>query len=212
MLPSKGDELVSHPEAPQVLPELPAGLSDGFPAQGNWTYEDYCRIPDDGQRYEVIRGVLYVSPAPRTRHQRVIAYLLTALNNFVTARQLGEVLTSPIDVLLPGLASVVQPDILFVSRDRAGIVEEKYLRGAPDLVVEVLSPSNPGHDRKTKLEVYAEAGVREYWIVDPDARSIDVHVLESRAYRLDGRYGTEAAARSRVLDGFEVGVARVCPQ
>jgi Uma2 family endonuclease len=202
---------VSHPEAPQVLPELPAGLSDGFPAQGSWTYEDYCRIPDDGKRYEVIRGVLYVSPAPRTRHQRVIANLFNALFNFVTARQLGEVLTSPIDVLLPGLASPVQPDILFVSRERARIVEEKYLADAPDLVVEVLSPSNPRHDRKTKFEVYAEAGVREYWIVDPDERSIEVHSLEGRAWRLDGRHGPEAAARSRVLAGFEVAVAKVCP-
>jgi Uma2 family endonuclease len=202
---------VSHPEAPQVLPELPAGLSDGFPAQGSWTYEDYCRIPDDGNRYEVIRGVLYVSPAPRSRHQRVIAHLLAAIYNFVTARQLGEVLTSPIDVLLPGLASPVQPDILFLSRDRARIVEERYLSDAPDLVVEVLSPSNPGHDRKTKFEVYAEAGVREYWIVDPDLRSIEVHVLDGRAYRLDGRHGAESTARSKVLDGFEVAVAKACP-
>ncbi len=198
-------------QALSVFPELPPGLPPGAPEQGRWTYEDYCLLPDDGKRYEVIRGVLYMSPAPRTRHQRAISALFGALYNFVTTRQLGEALTSPIDVLLTGLASPVQPDLLFVCRERSHIIEEKFIRGAPDLVMEVLSPTNRAHDREIKFEVYAEAGVREYWIVDLETRSIEVYWLDGRAFRLHGRFGPETIATSRVLDGLEVNVASACP-
>ena len=199
---------MSRPEAPPLLPELPPGM----PAQGRWTYEDYCRIPDDGRRYEVIQGVLYVSPAPRTRHQLVISHLANALYNHVHAAGLGDVVTSPIDVILPGIATPVQPDILFVERSRAHVMQEKYLWGAPDLIVEVLSPNNPAHDKKRKLTAYQAAGVREYWIVDPDARTIEVRVLRDGAYALVGAFGVEDAVTSIVLPGLKVTVGRVCPE
>lgn len=201
---------MTHVSQAETLPALP-GLPPGMPAQGCWTYEDYCRIPDDGKRYEVIRGILYMSPAPLTRHQRSLGYLYRSLCNHVDASGSGEVFLSPIDVILPELATPCQPDILFVARDRAHIVERKYLWGSPDLTVEILSPSNRSHDRKTKFEVYAEAGVKEYWIVDLDAREIEVFTLAKGEYRLHGRFGAGDMARSKLLEGFEASVAKACP-
>jgi len=202
---------VSHPESARVLPALPDWLGEGFPAQGSWTYEDYCRIPDDGKRYEVIRGVLHVSPSPGARHQRVLMHLLWELHRYVASKGLGEVLVSPFDVQLPGLATPIEPDIIYVSRERAPIVKEPYILGPPDLVVEVLSPSNTRQYLRTRLEVFAEGGIEECWVVDPDARRIDVHVREGTLYRLHGSFGADDTARSKVLGGFEVPVASVCP-
>jgi Uma2 family endonuclease len=204
-------ELVSHPESARVLPPLPDWLGEGFPAQGSWTYEDYCRIPDDGKRYEVIRGVLHVSPAPGSRHQLVVGELFVLFYRFVDTRRLGKVLLSPIDVLLPGLASPVEPDIVFVRRERLRIIEEKYIHGPPDLVVEVLSPSNSLSDLTGRLEVFAEAGIDECWIVDPEALRIDVHVRHGRVYAIEGSHGTDVTARSKVIPGFEVPVEDICP-
>ena len=204
---SPRSELVSQPESARVLPALPDWLGEGIPAQGSWSYEDYCRIPDDGKRYEVIRGVLHVSPSPGYRHQRIVMDLSAMLHHFVKSRGLGEVLVSPMDVLLPGLASPIQPDIHFVSRERARIIEARYIAGPPDIVIEVLSPSNSPSEMRTRLELLAEAGVAECWVVDPDAHRIDVHVREGMAYRLHGSFGAQDSARSKVIDGFEVPVA-----
>ena len=204
-------ELVSHPESARVLPPLPDWLGEGFPAQGSWTYEDYCRIPDDGKRYEVIRGVLHVSPAPRTRHQLVVADLFGLLHQFVKTRRLGKVIPSPVDVLLPGLASPIQPDIVFVSRERLGIIQEKNIAGAPDLVIEVLSPRNVQSDLGARLELFAEGGIDECWVVDPEAFRIDVHVRQGTVYVIDGSYVADASARSRAIPDFEVTVADICP-
>ena len=197
---------MSRTMAPPPLPKLPAGM----PPQGQWTYEDYCRIPGDGKRYEVIRGVLYVCPAPRTRHQYASGTLHVRLRNFVETRKLGLVFYSPVDVILPGLATPVQPDLLFVCHERLNIIGEKNILGAPDLLIDTLSPSNPSHDRITKFAVYAEAGVKEYWIVDLKAQTIEIFTLDGGEYRLQGRFGRGSTAPSRLLEGFAVLVDEVC--
>ena len=200
---------MSHPESARVLPALPDWLGEGFPVQGSWTYEDYCRIPEDGKRYEVIRGVLHVSPAPETLHQLIHADLFGLFHQFVKSRRLGKVLSSPTDVLLRGLTSPIQPDILFVSRERLHIVKKPHILGAPDLVIEILSPSNTSAEVKMRLDVFAEGGVNECWVVDPETRMIEVHAREGTQFRLLARYGSDDAARSRVLEGLEVPVAGV---
>ena len=202
---------MSQPESARVLPPLPDWLGEGIPAQGSWSYEDYCRIPDDGKRYEVIRGVLHVSPAARTRHQLVVADLFVLLHQFVKTRRLGNVIPLPVDVLLPGLATPIEPDIIFVSRARAHLVKEKYILGPPDLVVEVLSPSNSARHLEERLDVFAEGGIDECWVVDPAALRIDVRAREGREYRMLGSHGPGDTARSRVIEGFEVPVADICP-
>lgn len=181
------------------------------PPQGEWTYEDWLKLPDDGYRYEVINGVLHVSPPPRIRHQRVALRLVRRLANFVEEHCLGEVLEAPVGVRLPNQPVPFQPDILFIRTERLDILGEKYVEGVPDLVMEILSPSNWLYDRREKMEVYQEAGVPEYWIVDPRARTVEVYVLEEGAYLLIGRYGQEETARSQVLSGFEVPVDEIFP-
>lgn len=182
-----------------------------LPAQGDWTYEDYRRLPDDGWRYEVIRGRLYMAPAPRPRHQKTLGRLHLAFSRFVDARDLGELYLAPIDVILPGLATPVQPDLSFIRKDRLAIVTEDGIEGAPDLVVEVLSPSNWFADRRVKSEVYAAAGVEEYWIVDPQEGTIEVFVLDSGGYALLDKRGAGERIRSRSLAGLEVALDEVLP-
>ncbi|HID62174.1 MAG TPA: Uma2 family endonuclease [Anaerolineae bacterium] len=187
--------------APQARPRPPE--------QGQWTYEDWLRLPDDGFRYEVLNGVLYMTPPPRIRHQFTPENLSRRLGDFVTERKLGLTLFAPCGIRLPGQPVPVQTDILFVRAERRDIISEEYVEGAPDLVVEVLSPSNWLYDRTEKFRAYQEAGVPEYWIVDYRARTIEVFVLGEGTYALLGKFSPGEVARSKVLAGFEVVVEEV---
>ena len=180
------------------------------PQQGQWTYADYARLPDNGFRYEVIRGELYMSPAPSTRHQAVVTTLVLELYHFVRQHKLGKVFTSPIDVVISELATPVQPDLIFISLERLDIVKKQVVEGAPDLVVEVLSPGTVQYDRQTKFYAYAEAGVTEYWLVDPDTCAIDIYVLRGQAYALLGTFGPDDQTQSEVLSDFTVAVSDIC--
>jgi len=169
----------------ESMPAAAPAVSASGPEQGRWTYEDYLKLADDGNRYEVIEGVLYVAPAPNPRHQRRLLRLVTQVDSVVRERHLGEIFISPIDVLMPG-GTPVQPDVLFIANDNpAEIDEDHYIRGVPDLVIEVASPSTAGYDRREKQDLYARAGVREYWLVHPADVTIEVLVLDPphRAYR-----------------------------
>ncbi len=138
------------------------------------TWEDVLRMPDDGNRYEFIGGRLYVTAAPVTRHQRICKRLQQALMGILEHAGHGELFFAPYLVEFPGTADRVQPDILFVSKERWGIITKNQVLGAPDLVVEILSPSTAHRDRGIKLDLYARRGVREYWIVDPVDDVVDV--------------------------------------
>ena len=131
-------------------------------------------MPDDGNRYEAIEGDLHMTPAPTTLHQRVSKRLTYALDRILERPGLGEVFVAPYGVEFPATGEGVQPDIVFVSRKRREIITEAGIVGAPDLVVEILSPSTAGRDRTIKLRLYERHGVREYWIVDTDENAIDV--------------------------------------
>jgi Uma2 family endonuclease len=181
------------------------------PPQGEWTYEDWCKLPEDGYRYEVIAGVLYVSPPPSIPHQRISIALVGHFLDFLKMQPLGEILTAPVGVRLPRQPVPLQPDIVFIHTERLGMVGEAYVEGAPDLLVEILSPSNWLYDRREKMQAYQEAGVAEYWIVDPHALTIDVYVLEQGAYGLLGQYRIGEVAHSQVLPGFGVPVETVFP-
>ncbi len=137
------------------------------------TWEDVLRMPDDGNRYEFIGGRLYMTPAPVTRHQRISKLLHWALMEVLERAGHGQVFYAPLLVEFPGTDDRVQPDILFVSNERRSIIGEKQVTGAPDLVVEILSPSTAHRDRGIKLDLYARHGVREYWIVDPEEDTVD---------------------------------------
>jgi len=179
------------------------------PPQGQWTYQDYLRLPNDGMQYEIIKGVLYMVPAPTTEHQRASRNLEFQMWEFARRHHLGEVFDAPTDVYLPGQETPVQPDILFVAAGRAGIIQERGIEGAPDLVVEILSPRTWWQDRKIKLPLYEETGVPECWIVDPDQGAIEVYGLERGAYALLGHWERGEVVVSRVLPGFQVAVDQV---
>ena len=194
-----------------ALPAYSLPAEDLWPAQGNWTWDDYVRIPDDGQRYEIIDGVLHVSPAPSYDHQLAVYELAALLRNFVIRNGLGRVLGAPFDVRLPGIANPVQPDLLFLRTENLPRPGSACFEGVPDLVVEVLSPGTRKIDQQVKLDAYQRAGVPEYWLVDPVRRSAVVRRLEDGEYRVTGRYRHDEMVRSEVLDGFEFKVSSLFP-
>lgn len=143
--------------------------------------DDIWDAPDDGNLYEVIAGALYIMPPPKWIHQNAIAVLLAFLLPHVFGNRLGKVATAPIGVKLDEVDGV-QPDIVFVAQDRLEIISERGIEGAPDLVVEVLSPRTQARDRGIKMRRYAAAGVRYYWIAAPRARSIEEFRLGPEGY------------------------------
>jgi Uma2 family endonuclease len=178
------------------------------PPQGEWTYEAYLRLPDDGYRYEVIRGVLHMTAAPTIKHQDIVRNLLVVLHLFVRGREQGKVYHSPVDVRLSE-QTVVEPDIVFITRERLNIIKKSSFEGVPDLIVEVLSPSNWVVDRRDKFAVYEAAGVREYWIIDPDAQTVEVYSLYQDRYALLERYESGQTVQSELLSDFEIPVSAI---
>ncbi|NOZ55325.1 MAG: Uma2 family endonuclease [Calditrichaeota bacterium] len=164
------------------------------------TLEDYRQLPDDGKRYEILEGELAVTPAPGTKHQRIVGNLFRLLTQFLSKGPAGEVFVAPLDVVLAP-HTVVQPDLLFVSEARANIIREDGIYGAPDLVVEVLSPSTAERDRGVKRRLYLHYGVREVWLMDPEARTFEV-VLAERHWEF--RENTFTLPHSSVFAGSEI--------
>ncbi len=150
------------------------------------TYKDYEALPADGRRYELHEGELSVTPAPGPRHQQVTRNLSVVLHQHVKARGAGEVLFSPIDCVLSDV-TVVQPDIVYLDTGRLSAISPRGIEGPPTLVIEVLSPSTTQIDRGVKFQLYARHGVACYWIVDPEARSIEAYRLAGGAYELAAR-------------------------
>jgi Uma2 family endonuclease len=149
-------------------------MSSAQPARRAWTYSDLVALPEDQLRHELIDGEHFVSPSPNTGHQEISKRLFRALDAHVERHHIGEVLYAPFDVKL-SLFTVLVPDLVYFTTERfARVVNEKHATAAPDLVVEILSPGTRRRDKGRKRAVYDREGVREYWIVDPEARSITV--------------------------------------
>jgi Uma2 family endonuclease len=164
------------------------------------TYEAYKQLPDDGRRYEVIEGELFVTPSPTWKHQRACYWITQILGGWIESRGLGRLQFAPLDVILAD-DTIVQPDLVFIRRERlAGIVGD-YVHGPPDLVIEILSPKTATRDRKTKRQAYARHGIPEYWMVDTEARSASVMVLEAGHYVELGSVTGDRVIPSRVLEG-----------
>ncbi len=176
-------------------------------ARIKFTYEDYKHTPED-KRYELIDGELILTAAPRRVHQRMEIRLAIRLGAFVEDHDLGEVYTAPFDVVLTD-TDVVQPDLLFVSQERLYIINDDNVRGAPDLVIEILSPSTSGRDRTIKRTLYALHGVKEYWLVDTDAKNITVMFLGEQGYEITGIYGEGQTLTSPTLEGFSLNLAEI---
>jgi len=171
------------------------------------TYEDYASLPDD-ERCELIDGELIPMPSPKEIHQRLLLLLGASWLWFVLERRLGAVYTAPFDVILSP-TNVVQPDLIFVSSARAHIITEDNIRGAPDLVVEILSPSTAGYDKTTKRNLYARHGVGEYWLVDPYAKTVTVLLLGADGYNTHAVFGEGDTLTSPTLAGFALNLSEL---
>ena len=172
-----------------------------------WTYEDYLRIEDDN-RYEIYRGELIMVAAPSSWHQRFSRNLEFLMWSYVKEKGLGEVFYAPIDVILAE-DEVYQPDIVFVSKGRADIVKERGIFGAPDLVVEIISPSTALYDTMDKREVYENHGIAEFWVVNPDERAIEIFVLKENVYKRHSYARKEGQVASAVIEGLTVNLKDV---
>ena len=178
------------------------------PPNLRYTYDDYCALPDDGNRCEVIDGALYMAPAPLTMHQRIVRALFFLLWPYVRDRELGEVFDAPCDVIL-SLEDVFQPDILFVSAKRVHIITERACEGPPDLVIEVLSPSTRQRDLEIKRVRYALFGVLEYWLADPEMRTITALELVNGEYVERGTFEAGDELHTPLIPGLIIPVEQV---
>jgi Uma2 family endonuclease len=174
------------------------------------TYDEFQTLPRDGsKRFELIEGEVFMTPSPNTKHQIAAGNLHLALETFVREKKLGRVFFAPYDVVFSEWTAL-EPDLLFIRKDRYPIITDANVRGAPDLVIEILSPRRKAYDRETKLRVYEAGGVLEIWYVDPEERTVEILNLG-----LDGRYAFtarlsgNAAIVSKALPGVALRVDEV---
>ncbi len=167
------------------------------------SFEEFRQLPSDGKRYELVHGEVHLTPAPATRHQAIVQNLSGNLWSFVIKNKLGEVWTAPLDVRL-GEDTALQPDLIFISNARAGIIQENWIGGAPDLVVEVFSRSTAAYDRATKLPIYAEAGVSEVCLIDPQAKTVEVLKLQGKKYFVEATLAGDQTLASNLFPGWQL--------
>ena len=165
------------------------------------TVSDYEQMPADGFRHEVIEGEEFMTPPPGTDHQAAVGNTFRMLGNHVSARKLGRVFVAPTAVALSN-HDVVEPDVFFVSKANAGRITPKNIQGAPDLVIEVLSPSTQANDRGPKLALYGKSGVGEYWMIDPQAKTVEIH--EFGTTRRTRSYDGDQSFSSALLPGLTI--------
>ena len=171
-----------------------------------YSYREYQLFPDNGMRHEIIDGEHYMSPAPSTKHQTVSRRIHFQLYSQIELKGLGQVFNAPTDVEL-STHDIVQPDLLVVLQKNIRIVSAKRIRGVPDLIIEILSDSNPDQDRILKLEMYQRASVPEYWIVDPEEEFVEAHVFDEGRLKLISTY--RESIQVATMLGFEVDLNQV---
>lgn len=172
------------------------------------TYHEYALLPQDRNRYEVLDGELYMTPSPSYLHQHIVTCLASILLQHASAHDLGVVLTAPMDVLLSE-TNIVQPDILFIRAGRVPARDAKNITVAPDLIIEVLSPSSVEQDRLDKKAVYARHGVSHYWIIDPEPRTLEMYTLSGAQYQLHAEFRGDATATSPLFPELSIPLARL---
>jgi Uma2 family endonuclease len=181
-----------------------------LPAHRPLTYDDLVDLPDDGLRYEIIDGELYVTAAPSTKHQRVLGNLYYVIRIHLHEHPAGHLYFAPLDIVFNPI-NVVEPDLLFISNARAEVLTEKNVQGAPDLLVEILSPSTRKVDETTKRGLYERMGVDEYWLADPDRETVRVFRRQGERFApvADLAASRGEALTTPLLPGLEIPLAEV---
>ena len=182
-------------------------MAIAIPKKKKYTYEDYAKLPE-GAPYQLISGELIMTPAPTPYHQRISRRIEFLLIQYIEENNLGEVFDSPIDVYFTE-EDVFQPDIIFISKERLNIIGETKIEGAPDLVIEILSPSTAYYDLRKKFKIYEKHGVKEYWIVDPEERSIEIYQNEGGKFRLIQTAKEKDTVNSPLLKGLKINLEKI---
>ena len=167
-----------------------------------FTYEDYLHFSND-KRYEIIDGEVHMVPSPVPHHQMVLGNLYLRLCEFVDKKGIGEVYLAPLDVVFSDI-DVVQPDIMFISKERLNIITERNIQGAPDLIVEIISPSAGYKDRVIRRKLYSKYGVKEYWLVDLEKKEVEVMSLKESGLETVKIYQKTDILESLVLKGIKI--------
>ena len=174
-----------------------------FAVKEKHTIKDYKLLPE-GAPYQLIEGELVMTPSPTTSHQIISGNLNEKIRVFVKEKSAGLLLYAPIDIYLDD-ENVFQPDIIFISKQRQELVKDDGIHGAPDLAVEILSPSTAYYDIKKKYKIYEKSGVKEYWIVDPEMKTVELFSLtEQGKFVLSVSSSDKGVVKSAVLSGFEI--------
>lgn len=178
-------------------PALATLLSGCRPPAGEiiLTYDDYAALPNDGKRYEIIEGDIFVSPAPKPNHQNTIGNLFGILYIYLQTHPIGKLYLAPIDLILSPI-NVIQPDMLFLSKEKYHLISDRSIEGPPDLIVEVLSPTTEKIDRTTKSRLYARFGVTHYWLINPTEKRLEMFHLE------DGRFIGPVKSKTNVTSAL----------
>ena len=166
-----------------------------------WTYEDYLRI-EDNNRYDIYRGELIMVPAPSSGHQRYSRNIGFFMWSYVKEKGPGEALYAPLDVIFAE-DDVYQPDIVYVSKENVNIIKENGIFGAPDLIVEIISPGTAIYDVVDKREIYEGYGVKELWFVNPDEKAVEVLVLKDGVYKRHSFARKKGEVCSQIIEGFK---------
>lgn len=176
-------------------------------AKKKFSYQDYLATPDDA-RYELLNGILCMSPAPVEKHQRIAGEIYAELRNFIKKNKLGRVYIAPFDVYFDEF-HLTEPDIFFVSTERENIITEKNVKGSPDLIIEVLSAGSIYRDTVEKKNIYEKFSVREYWIVFPDEELLEIYCLKNNSFSLYNTLGREGILESPLLKGLKINLKEV---
>ena len=173
------------------------------------TYQEYLDIPEIKARYDIVDGEMIMAPAPVFKHQIISGNIYAPVRNFVTGRGLGVVAYSPVDVVIQtSPLRTRQPDLLYISNENRHIIGDR-IHGGPDLAVEILSPGNSRGDIESKLADYASIGVKESWLVSPQAYTVETLVLENGEWKRKALYGLGDTVNSTVLPGLELPVSDI---
>ncbi len=175
------------------------------------SYEDYLSMPDDRNRYEILEGELAVTPSPTSMHQLVSRNLAFILHCHIKQYRLGDILYAPMDVILSDI-SIVQPDLIYITREHLHLITTRGIEGTPDMVIEIISPASKRLDRVGKLQIYAKYGIAWYWLIDPLEKTLEIYMLNHESYSLHGTYSQNDTVKPLLFPGLEFGLGEVWPE